>query len=156
MNYICEQITDLLPDLVAGTLSQATSNIVAQHLRTCAACESELALLHSLRAAAPAAPSELAERIARAVAAQPVVRRSHSVRDLAIAASIAITVIGGAIATQLQRDNATVVTPPIADTAAAVEAAGYLTVEGPALGAGSVIPELTEAQLEKLLAEMDS
>ena len=51
-----DQVMDLLPDHVAGRLSEAQSEAVRAYLEDCAECRAEAALLEALAEAPPVAP----------------------------------------------------------------------------------------------------
>jgi hypothetical protein len=53
----CEQITELLPDYFHRALSPASSQLVEQHLRGCAACEGQVALWKQMGNLADETPS---------------------------------------------------------------------------------------------------
>lgn len=55
VNHAHEEAQELLPWLANGTLTGAELERVQAHLQTCADCRTELALLHTLRAAGPGA-----------------------------------------------------------------------------------------------------
>jgi anti-sigma factor RsiW len=165
MNMTCEQVTDLLPELAAGTLDDASASAVRAHITTCDECAAEWSLISSLRAAAPAVPADLASRISATVRARPVAARTWgawgarqaTARHLTLAATFAVAMIGGGIALQQARESAPVVQVPTGDTTTASTAnTNVAPVATPVLGSGSVIPEMSEAQLEALLKEMGS
>ncbi len=182
MNMTCDRIQDLLPDLAAGTVAEGTATLLRAHLRDCNECAAEWALIEALRDEAVAAPPELAARISatlatRTVAAVPAKRPGQwGPRHLAVAATVAVAMIGGAIASDQFRNtvkpavtvssidsaSAAVVRPDTQNrtapnaTSSSPAAAGYAPIVEPVLGtgSGSVVAELTEAQLVALLAEM--
>ena len=53
INHAHEEAQELLPWLANGSLAGTELERVQAHLQTCAACRTELALLHTLRAAGP-------------------------------------------------------------------------------------------------------
>jgi hypothetical protein len=154
----CEQMTDLLPELAAGTLDDASAAAVRAHIVTCAECAAEWSLIESLRVAAPPVPADLATRISANVRARPVApaRSTFGARQLTIAATFAVAMIGGGIALQQTHQNARVVPAPIADTSTASAAAPVAPIETPVLGSSSVLSDMSEAQLEALLKQMGS
>ncbi|MEO5511860.1 MAG: zf-HC2 domain-containing protein [Longimicrobiales bacterium] len=160
-----EHVTDLLPDLAAGTVSSAAAAGIHAHLTSCDDCAAEWLLIQRLRATAPVAPAALADRITHAVMNRPVAPRSASwgIAQLTVAATVAIALVGGGIAIeQLRHDNArmntslsdTAVATGTTDSGTAATAAAYTPIVEPVLGGRSVVAELTEAQLKALLAEM--
>jgi hypothetical protein len=156
MSLTCDRITDLLPELAAGTLPQGTATTVHAHVRECASCAAEWSIVQVLRAGAPVSGDVMQQRIISAVrsATAPVPAGRWGVKQLTIAATVAVALIGGALATeQLRRDTTTPVVPT-SDTVTAA-APVYTTADAPVIG-GSVVSELNEKQLEALLAEMDS
>lgn len=160
----CEHVTDLLPELAAGTLSAAEAADLHEHIRTCEDCASEWLLIAALRDAPMPAP-ELAARITAVVASRPVVRQNWGARQLTIAATIVMAMIGGGIVIQqyAPQPSQNVVSAPDTDTSASASTATSGTTTGagayvsdPAVGNGSLLPQMTERQLEALLAEMGS
>ncbi len=171
MNMTCDRITDLLPALAARSLDEATATAVRAHVAGCAECADEWLLVQALRDSAVVAPDGFVDRAAAAVAFRSHGGRSRNrwgVSHLTIAATLAVAMIGGAIAVdQFQRDTARTAPPIVTDSGAAEAAAAtaaaapsatavYTPVGDPALGSASVVSELTAAQLEALLEEMDS
>lgn len=157
MNMTCEQITDLLPELAAGTLDDASAAAVRAHIATCDECAAEWSLVESLRSSVPTVPSDLASRISASVRTRPVAPRTWGARQLTIAATFAVAMIGGGIALQQVRENAAIVQTNTGDSTEAINVnTNVAPVETPVLGSGSVIPEMSEAQLEALLKEMGS
>lgn len=160
MNMTCENVTDLLPDLAAGSLNATDAEALRAHLASCAECAAEWSLIAAMRMA-PSASPELVASIAKAVASRPVARPMWGARQLALAATIAVAIIGGGIAVdQMQRESARTVAAPLADSVPAVVApattSSEVTVEEPVLGSRSVLPQMNEKQLEALLAQMGS
>jgi hypothetical protein len=65
----CEQITELLPDYFQKALSPASSQLVEQHLRGCAACEGQVALWKQMGCLADETPSPSLRKRFEAMAA---------------------------------------------------------------------------------------
>lgn len=156
----CEHVTDLLPELAAGMLSAGESADLHAHIRGCEDCASEWMLIAALRDAPKTSP-ELAGRITVAVTSRPLPRYGWGARQLTIAATIVMAMLGTGIAIQQYAPSApAVVTASDSDTSASAgastAAASGAYVSDPAVGNGSVLPQLTEPQLEALLAEMGS
>jgi hypothetical protein len=60
----CEAVADLLPDWIADRLGPAEAARVDAHVRACADCAADAAVVRALRAARPAVPAGLSDRIA--------------------------------------------------------------------------------------------
>lgn len=148
----CEQVRELLPELIAGRLAPALRGGVERHLAECAQCRVERAILALVAEARPAPPAGLEARV---LAAQRVVPRARprwgSPGQLAMAATLAAAVIGGA----LLIDGGGLRRPTGVSAGDSGVAVLLPQVVDPLLQ-GSLLPELTEAELEALLAEMDS
>ena len=148
----CKEVRELLPLGLAGY--QAAG--VAQHLATCPECRAEAEVIARLRQTAPAVPAGLETRVLGAVRARTVRRTWRSPRQLALAATLAAAVIGGTLLMRvIDQGNS----PP-----AAADSAGpggqpsvpLPVLEDPALYGGSVLSNLTEAELESLLTRIES
>jgi hypothetical protein len=87
------EVRDLLPDLLNGRLSPDVRRDVEAHLRSCADCRAELALLRDLRATMARVPAMDVARISAAIPAHraPARRASAGWR----AAAILLVVAGG-------------------------------------------------------------
>jgi hypothetical protein len=163
MKMTCENVTDLLPELAAAAIDGDAAADLHAHIASCDACAAEWALVSSLRASLPPVPAALHARISNALAARPVSRRSSfSVGHLAIAASIVVALVGAPLAVlQITQSDDGVTTASTNDslatsaTASNTVSPAYVNA-APVLGGSSVLPELTEAQLEALLAKMGS
>lgn len=145
------EIRDLLPDLLHGRLDGAARNRAEAHLRDCAECRRELALLGSLRAAAPSPRVD----VGRIVAALPAYRRRRSWMAPAwrIAAAVVFLAVGGStVATYVHRSHAAD-SLRIATVASHNDSAkgGAGDVE---LSVGYGYSELTDAQLRSLVKDM--
>jgi hypothetical protein len=173
----CERVTDLLPELASGSLPEAEAAALHAHILTCDDCASEWLLIAALRDA-PAPDAGLAARITSAVVSRPMARQGWGARHLTVAATIVMAMIGGGIAiqqfgpqTRLAETVATSVdsstspasaatspgtTPSNAAPLNAVTPGAGAYVSDPAVGNGSILPQMTERQLEALLAEMGS
>jgi predicted anti-sigma-YlaC factor YlaD len=148
----CEQVRELLPELIAERVAPALRGGVERHLAGCAECRAEHAILALVAEARPVPPVGLEARVLAAQRVAPRVRpRWGSSGQLAMAATLAAAVIGGALLIDggvlRQRTGA-----PAGDSGVAV----LLPEMVDPLLQGSLLPELTEAELEALLAEMDS
>jgi len=150
----CEQVRDLLPDWDSRTPSGDSRTAMAAHLEGCANCRAEAALLAGLRRSLPAVPATLEWRVLNATR-RPPARRWLTVRQLAVAATLAVAVLGGSLLIEVAARRAgdgpaPAITPGIS--------AGVLLpgLEDPILVGRSVLPSLTEAELESLLARMES
>lgn len=129
------EIRDLLPDLLAGSLDEGTRARVEEHLRGCAECAAELALLGRARVALSRAPAVDAARIAAAVQSARQARtprtRQKVWRVAAMAAGI-VLMVAGALWLGLSRPS---VTPPVARQPSGAERAPDSGLAPPVIGA---------------------
>lgn len=166
------EIRDALPDLLGGRLSELDMATMTAHVESCAACRTEIELLHEVRRSAPFAP---AIDVARVVAALPAYgaatitapprgdRPMPTVSSRPVvwkAAAVAVLItLGGLGIADLSRDgvsrnsarttaDANVQAPAIATTTPLNRAPiGLSLVAG--------VQDLTDTQIETLLAELD-
>ena len=150
MNAMCEQIIDMLPERAADVLPATVALAVDEHVRTCASCAAELALIRALRVTAPVPNAVQLDRVRHAVRSRKP-NSSWGVRELAIAATIAVVLIGGALVVEQAKNSAAVASAPTTTVDTEV-----VTVTDDALLRGGAVSKLNEEQLEALLAEMDS
>src|SRR5688500_17414591 len=103
-------IRDLLPELVSGTLPAEEALRVQDHVRKCADCAAEVALLRTARAAMRLAPTMDTARIAAAVQASTAQRMAARRVPARVAriASLSLIVILAVVALWPTRDSATV------------------------------------------------
>jgi anti-sigma factor RsiW len=152
------ELRDLLPDLLHDRLAPAERRMLEEHLRACADCRAELALLGDLRAGmqrAPAISSASVDAIAAALPAyRAPARRGWSGRaSWRVAAAIVVLAAGGSAVGIVQRGGMR------AGAGDSVIAAGDATVpEAPrelAMAGGS-LSDLDEGELTMLLAEIET
>lgn len=155
----CDAVRDVLPDYVQGRTVTLGRVGVARHLAGCTACAAERHVV-ALIAKHGAEPDErLLERVLRVTKPRPRARRF--VPQLAVAASVALALLGGSL---LLRQA---VGPPLPSgaagepTVALVEAAvgqGALSWldNDPLLRAGVGLDDLSLEELELLLMELES
>ena len=114
----CEnaEVRDLLPDLVHGRLDTGARAAVERHVRDCAECAGEVALLHELRSTLYSSPRV---DVAAIVAAVPSYRKqgSRSWIGWRAAATITVLLAGGSSVAVLQRSG-----PLLADSVRVVQA----------------------------------
>jgi anti-sigma factor RsiW len=164
-------IRDLLPLFVSGRLDDVEQARVEAHLQGCSDCSAEVELLRATVQAYDVAPLDaaaIASRIPTARAAKRG-RPFHSQPLWRAAAAITIMIAGTATMMLVNRPDfaTTDLTMGRPDTGSAVIApgAGAVTPESAALVAiarpeksisfGSNLSDLTDAQLEALLASVD-
>ena len=151
----CEQVRDLLPELVSGRLDIASASSARAHLETCADCRAELAIAESIAGARVMLPAGLERRVQLATANRRV---SYWTRGrMAAVATFAVAIIGGSvlIAPYLESTGPTDA-PATVVNIGPVPSAGFIGVED-AFGSGAAsISDLTDEQLKQLLAELDS
>jgi hypothetical protein len=148
----CEQVRDQLPDYVSGGKLAG----VGEHLASCSDCRAEAGLLAALRNASPQAPPGLEARVLHATRARTVPRAWGSARQLAVAATLVGAVIGGSLL--LQTVGSGDPRPTATGNGSAGESPEALlpVLEDPVLNGSSVLSNLTDAELESLLARMES
>ena len=140
-------IRDLLPDFIHGTLDGERRLKVERHVRACADCTAEIALLTRVHAAFAEAP---AVDVGRIVGALPV-RPRRSIRHLTawrVAATIAVVALGSitfALAPEFRDRSADSVS--IASNATAGSGAH-------ALSFGGRLSDLADDELDALLNEI--
>lgn len=94
------EMRELLPDLAAGSLDDATRARVEHHLASCAECVSELETLRLVRSAYAATPSVDVQRIVAALP-KPMPERAHGAQpvkrwiDWRVAAALTMISVGG-------------------------------------------------------------
>lgn len=158
----CGEVRGRLAAVTGDELSDA---VLATHVRACPACAAEWALVRALRAGRPVAPAGLQESILARVgplgASRPATEvpepRIHGWRVGALAAAALAVVVAAAVMVRQAEPT---------DEAAELVAAAGTELDAPALAewpggdgllAGApVLAELTEAELEALLEEMES
>jgi anti-sigma factor RsiW len=147
-------VQDLLPEHAAGALDTGRRGLVDEHLATCAECRAESEIVARVRASSLAVPGALEGRVVAAVRRGPLTRRWGAPGQLAAAATLAAAVIGGALYFDGGRNG------PIASsdtTAPGVSESSVMPgVERPPLVGGSVLGDLTDAELQVLLDRMES
>jgi anti-sigma factor RsiW len=147
----CDQVRELLPELVRGELPEASLVTAESHLAGCPDCRAERAMLERVATALASVPAGLEARVLAALRARPAVRSFNRPTQLAAAATVAAAVIGGA----LMLDRAGSSRSALTAGEEPATASALLPLTDPLLH-GSLLPELTEAELEALLEEMDS
>jgi hypothetical protein len=153
--YDCESVRDLLPLLNRGQLLPHEASVVGLHVLGCVDCRAEESLVRLLAEAVPPVPTGLEARVLLAVR-HPMPRRWAPAR-LAMAATVAAAILGGALV--LQRVGYDI-TPDALPGALVFEdmtsAFSWAFSDDPVLhGAGS-LHELSVEELELVLAELDS
>ena len=167
------EVRDALPDLIHGRLSALDTATMKAHVESCAACRAEVAILREAIASAPLAPSIDVARIAAAIQPAAVLtvpaapRRPRSGLSLAaLSLAAAALVVAGSFA--LGRRDSAVTRAPIASVADLPTLDGVTATATPmqpgvpdgqslepAITLTSDIENLTDAELETLIAEVD-
>lgn len=151
--HACEQVREHLPEWVSGSGRPG----IDEHLAGCTECRAEAELLSAIRRAAPTAPPGLEARVLAATTARPVRRAWRNTRQLAIAATVVGAVIGGSLLLQVVGGADGGAPGSSSSTTGTVAGDPLLPVlEDPVVNGGSLLPSLTEAELESLLARMES
>jgi anti-sigma factor RsiW len=174
------EVRDALPDFINHRLSELEATTVREHVESCADCRAEVAILESVRAAAPLAPRLDVNRIAAAVPAyHRIDARSTSFisrRVWALAATALIVAIGGwavsmrstsevsapAVAVISSAPVATTaetaspsVTVPGAKATSPVQSSGTKQIQVASLSLVGSTDDLSDADLENLVAALD-
>lgn len=177
------EVRDSLPDLAHGRLGEVDAATFMAHVESCDACAAELALLRDVRASAPIAPRiDVASIVAAVPVRTNVVTPSHesarrtgfSVRPIfwKLAAAAAIVTAGTLVFNGGSRDSkpaassvasrpspatATATATPDVDAKAATDvAAGSIAApENASLSLVTGVQDLTDEEIERLLAELD-
>ena len=149
----CEHVQDRLPDLVGRRLNALEAASVQAHLQTCGDCRAELNVVSAVASARLNVPASLESRIGQAVRGRAPARARW---PLALAASIAVAVIGGsAILAPLLNESDT------PESAVPVElaepsSAGWFSVDDAFISGASSLGDLTDEELKQLLVELDT
>ena len=144
----CEQVRDLLPDLLRDRLDATQSARLRSHIHGCAECRAELSVASAVARTRLAVPAGLEERVAGALPARVSVRPRWTA---ALAASVAVAVIGGSALLSVIRQ-------PVADSglpAGEPQGAGFISVDDAFLTGASSLRDLSVKELEQLLSELD-
>ena len=149
-----EHISDLLPEFVAGTLNRVDTAAVRGHLQSCAECREELEVARMIAGARLPVPPQLEARVLaatrqRAVSLQPRMR-------YALAASIAVAVIGGSAILPSFLGRSVQPTVPENVVTAEPVTGGWMGVEDAFTSGASSLRDLSVEELQKLLSEMGS
>jgi predicted anti-sigma-YlaC factor YlaD len=153
-NLNCEYVRDVYPDILHGTAEPVIVHSVREHVASCDDCRAESALLDAIYARSVVTPEKLHERVLLASGNRRPAR-GISRSNLAMAATLAAALIGGSVLVQNQttpRSSAPVSQGP----AAASKSLGAVGVEDAMLSGKTSLEDLSEAQLEKLLKEIES
>lgn len=152
MTMNCEAVRDAYPNVMNGAATPAVIESVRAHLSSCDECRAECALLDAIYAQPMMVPSGLHERIVAGVAHAPAPRRFR-VSDIAMAATLAAALIGGAVIQNRQSEETA--TAPVA-AASRPQTIGSVGVEDALLTGKASLDDLSVEQLEQLLGEIDS
>jgi hypothetical protein len=153
--YNCEQVRDLLPDLVSDRLDPIEAAAVRSHVHSCADCHAELEIAELIAQSRVPVPAGLEARVLTAAGS----RRTTGWSNLryAVAASIAVAVIGGSVVlaplmTSSNAPPAAVVESPLPETGGP----GWFGVQDAFVTGASSLGDLSLEELEKLLLEIGS
>ncbi|CAN5761468.1 hypothetical protein BH23GEM10_BH23GEM10_10280 [soil metagenome] len=157
--YDCEAMRDLLPVFVHGESLPHERAAAELHLDVCADCAREAELVRLLQHAFEPMPAGLETRVLNAVrAAPPGPTPRFAPARLAMAATVALTLIGGAFALNYLRapggEPGQLLTAEFDLPGAALF--GWVAYGDPMLHGGATLDELTVGELELLLAELES
>jgi hypothetical protein len=147
----CEYVRDVYPDVLNGMADAATSAAVRAHMAGCADCREEAEAVAAIFAGSLIAPAGLHARV-MAQLATPA-RRGFRARHLAMAATVAVALIGGSLL--LDRD-ATSRSEPVVATEVAEPGLGVVTFDAALVSGTESLQDLTVEELEQLLGEIES
>lgn len=143
----CEYVRDVYPEVLSGKLDVIHAQQVRAHVFSCDDCRAEAAVLEVLHGQRLGAPEGLDGRVLTALARPQTQRMRVPRHALALAASVAIALVGGSVLLQ---------TPPRAAAPVAANSYGFVGVEDAMLSGKASLNDLSEAELELLLQEMES
>lgn len=154
MKLSCEDVRDLVPDLLTGRVSTAVAVIAQHHIARCGECAAELEVAREVSRWRMPAPAGLHDRVVAEVVRQRPVRAMRT--QLAIAATIALVLIGGRQLAILQKTRVDPAAPSVQAPTVENRGPGWMTVEN-ALNTGAAsLGDLSEEQLRQLLTELES
>lgn len=156
MTLNCEWVSEQLPDLHTGRLEPLREAEMRAHLASCSDCREELELVARVSRHRLDLPEGLESRILVAAGAGQEPRRRLNMlppRRMALAASIAVALLGGAVVLNVSVDEFTVAQDALAPEQSG---AGWIGVEAAFVSGASSLEDLTEEELETLLAELGS
>lgn len=142
--YDCETIRDLLPSLTRGEMLPHEAARVEQHVADCSECAAEAHVVRLLQSTLAPIPAGLETRVLAHVRRRHGTARRVPAR-LAIAATVTVALIGGALV--LDRSNDAAMTD--------VDAVSWAAAEDPMLHGRSALQELSIEELEILLEELN-
>jgi predicted anti-sigma-YlaC factor YlaD len=153
----CEQVVELLPDVGRDSVAAQLRDAVDAHLAGCVECRETANLLAVLAADAPHVPAGLEARVVRAARTVRPARRRWAPANLAIAASVVLAVVSTAL---LRNGGAPESDGVPGNGAPAVTISGEPaidpTAKQPLIGGMPSFNELSVAELEALLSELES
>jgi len=158
MKLGCDDVRDLAPDVLRGATSATVALAVREHAASCAECAAEIELIRTISRQHAPAPAGLHERVVAQIQ-QRARPRSHQRRvPLAIAATIALLLIGSrAFLPPPADEESAAVAPPVEGPAADEPVGpGWMTVESAWNSGAASLADLTEEQLKALLRELES
>ena len=158
------EMRDMLPLLAAGRLADEERRTIEAHLRTCADCRAELALVERVRATTARVPAVDVARVSDAIrgasrAARRVPSPAPSWRRWRVGVAAAAAVVLGLLAYDGRATNdadgpaPTAAASAGAGTASGGAGAGASTEEGLSFGGG--LADLSTDELAQLVASLD-
>ncbi len=151
----CAELSDRLPDWVAGRLAPEEGERVAVHVRSCAECAAQAALLRGLFEGRPPAPPGLAERIAGGLGSGEIAgatRRPRRVWPVWATSAAAVLVL--AVGSLLFGGDDRTGEPDRLGQVAVDDAGVWIADDGVVAGA-PLLDELSDETLAALLEEME-
>ncbi len=154
MEFSCDNVRDLLPELLSEKLDAVTTAALRAHLASCADCQAEYNVAALIAETRLDVPAGLEQRVFAAAAGR---RGTVWTRGrMAAAATIAVAVIGGStwLSQMLPRQNVATGGVAVAESTA-VPAGGFIGVDDAFVSGTSSLSDLTVEELQKLLVEME-
>lgn len=149
----CEYVRDIYPDALHGRMDPELAQRVREHVALCDDCAAECALVAAIYHHQTPLPAGLPERVITA-ATQPRRRALIRPAHLAMAATLAAALIGGAILIDTQQPLPGQQKQPTARRG--VLHVGAVGVDATMMTGKTSLDDLSVEQLEKLLGEMES
>jgi hypothetical protein len=155
MEFNCENVRDLLPELISDRLDSVATASVRSHIARCVECQEEYEVALRVAGTRLRVPAGLEQRVIAAAVGRRGFQWTRG--RMAAAATIAVAVIGGStwLSQMLPRHDTPVRPVPIAESTAA-PAAGFIGVDDAFVSGTSSLSDLTVEELQKLLVEMGS
>lgn len=151
----CAAVRDLLPEHAGGSLAAPAAAGVDAHLAVCTECGTEAALVALLARHPVIPPAGLEARIIGAVRRPPARRTFWAPARVALAATVAGALLTGDVLVR-ELGFRPVPSAQVSLAEEAVQSGALTWLAEPALSGGPALHELSVAELEALLLELES